>query len=206
MIFQRAPQAKAKLGNASDAMSAGGDFPLARVCRELRPRLLCIALRVTRSLPEAEDAVQDALTVAWRTRECYTPARGTLYAWLAGIVRHKGIDRVRGSAITKRFLRRAESELAADRYDGPDSLEFFAAEESKSTVRNAMLALSPPEQAVIALSFFDGRSHGEIVAALQLPLGTVKARIRRALQKLRAELRRPAVSRVAASPNRRRAG
>ena len=166
--------------------------------RELRARLLRLARAVTGSRVEAEDAVQEAFGIAWRTRDTYSAERGTPYAWLATLVRHRSIDRVRSRACAELGSLRAARWLARERDDVPDGVGACAAEEARAAVRAALNSLVEKDRQVIALSFFEALSHADIAAALDLPVGTVKARIRRGLIKLRDILK--ASQRLGAKP------
>lgn len=118
----------------------------------------------------AEDAVQEAFTRIWRKARQFDPDRGAPAAWLLTIARNaaRNIARVRVPAPTD-----AAPQTPTDDHSGAVADRF--------AVERALAALGPSEQEVIQLAFFDDLSHTQIAARLGLPLGTVKARIRRAL-------------------------
>lgn len=146
-----------------------------------------IALRITRSQADAEEAAMDAYLQVWRDAAAYRPELGSPLGWLLTIVRSRALDRLRRRD-------RAESHpepdtLAADCQgadDGPD--ELLHASDRNGVLQQALSALPALQRQLVALAFLRDLSHGEIAELTALPLGTVKSHLRRALQRLRHDL------------------
>jgi RNA polymerase sigma-70 factor (ECF subfamily) len=146
-----------------------------------------LAIRILRDQGEAEDIVQDVFAQAWRQASRYDPARATVLGWLLNLARSRSIDRLRA--------RRARPEPTADDTalrDLPDSLvpadEQLAWAGQASQLRLAIDSLTVLQRTAIELAFYEGLTHAEVAERLELPLGTVKTRIRQGLLTLRDRL------------------
>jgi RNA polymerase sigma-70 factor, ECF subfamily len=131
----------------------------------------------------AEDLAQDAMVNIWRRAGSFDPNKAKASTWIFVIARNAWIDR----------LRREKVELAYRAFvdqpeeSGDESPEDAAVRaQSEERISAALLALSEEQRQVVQLSFFEDRPHSEIAERLDLPLGTVKSRLRLALMKLRA--------------------
>lgn len=145
-------------------------------------------LRILRSRAEAEEVLQEAFWQVWTRATDYRPELGSPFCWVITIARRKAIDRLRANA---RHLQRIEEARRArheDDFAAPAGAESAATGESREAVRTALQKLNPDERRAIALAFFDGLTHEEIARALDTPVGTVKARIRRGMLKLKPML------------------
>jgi RNA polymerase sigma-70 factor (ECF subfamily) len=134
----------------------------------------------------AEEAVQEGFSSIWAARATYRPERPTAAAWILTVVRNRAIDAARRDAAD--LTRSVGDELL----DGHPSLHDVA-EEALARVAAAELhallgGLPDVQREVIVLAFYGQLSQTEIAHQLDLPLGTIKARIRRGLYALRAEL------------------
>lgn len=169
-------------GMARDEQAALGDLYDATVSR-----VYGLALRVTRSPSAAEDVVAEVYHQAWRDARRFDPERGAVLTWLLTICRSRAIDNLR---------RRDEAEshpepetLAAmepaDTADPPGLLSVY---ETNTALHAALAALSAVQRQMIALAYFRGLSHQEIADHCDMPLGTVKTHLRKALERLKAVL------------------
>lgn len=148
------------------------------------------ALRIVRDPTEAQDIVHDAFVTLWEKASTFETDRGSAFSWVITLVRNRAIDRVR--------MRRRRAELLADSVpsdlgygeaSGAPSVEDAAAMgDDAQAVRAAVATLPPEQQRALELAFFGGLTQEEIARKLSEPLGTVKARIRRGLLKLRDSL------------------
>ncbi len=135
-----------------------------------------LVLRVVGSVPEAEELTQEVFLKLWELAASFDPARGSFPAWLAVIARRTAIDRTR----SKNFrARKNEVPLEENEPAG------YAGAVTASGALQALEALSPEQQRLIEWSYLDGLSHSKIAALLGAPLGTVKTRLRQAIQELR---------------------
>ena len=151
--------------------------------------MFSLVVRIVRCHAEAEDILQDAFVIIWTRAAGYRSELGSPFVWVAAIVRHKAIDRIR-STTRQRELIEADLRLSGEETDVPTAASALAATESSRLVRSALGKLGDGEVRAIELAFFGGRTHGEIALDLGIPVGTVKARIRRGLLKLRPALTR----------------
>jgi RNA polymerase sigma-70 factor (ECF subfamily) len=142
-----------------------------------------LAYRICGTRAVAEDVVQEAFLALWRRLDRYDAARGEVRGWLLGIVHNGAIDKLRQSRLHER--RRASSDGLEDRLQAPERTELQVEQrEQASEVQAALRALPPEQRLVIELSYFEGLTHTEIAARLELPVGTIKGRMRLALAKL----------------------
>jgi RNA polymerase sigma-70 factor (ECF subfamily) len=145
------------------------------------------ALRVLRDPAEAQDVVHDAFVTLWEKADTFEANRGSAFSWAVTLVRNRAIDRVR--------MRRRRAELLAESspsdlgYAEPPTSAFggetAALDDEARAIRAAVATLPLEQKRALELAFFSGLTQEEIARKLSEPLGTVKARIRRGLIKLR---------------------
>ena len=146
-----------------------------------------LAYRMTGRRAAAEDVVQEAFLSLWRSGARYDRARGSVRTWVLGIVHNRAIDALRRSVVHDR--RRASDEGIEERFEARDRTDVEVARlDEAQEVRHALETLPPEQCRVIELAYFGGFTHTEIAEMRELPIGTVKGRMRLGLQKLRAEL------------------
>lgn len=150
-------------------------------------RLLGIAFAVLHSREDAEDTLQEVMAQVWRKAAFFDPSRGSVTTWLTTMIRNRSIDRLRlrqrQSRLAEAYQAYAEDVGDQGLVDGKADHELQLRDECV-TVRHAILQLGPDQQQAIQLAFFEGLTQQEIAQRLETPLGTIKARIRRGLQKL----------------------
>jgi RNA polymerase sigma-70 factor (ECF subfamily) len=137
----------------------------------------------------AEDFVQEAFVAVWRHAGSYSPQQGSVHSWLFSIQRHCVIDYMR--SLRRRSSLTSASWDEVEQYEPAapfDVWEEIWRSEQKAQIQTALNKLSPEQWLVIQLAFFQGWSYPEIAKMCELPLGTVKGRIRRGLFLLRQEL------------------
>jgi len=154
----------------------------ATLFRHFAPRLKAFGMRQGADAAAAEELVQETMLSVWRKAGTFDRQRATANTWVFTIVRNKRIDL---------FRRENRPEVTLD--DVPDAVsDEEGADRSVEVVqvggavRNALATLSPEQLEVVHKAFYEDKSHSEIAAELNLPLGTVKSRIRLALTRLRA--------------------
>jgi RNA polymerase sigma-70 factor, ECF subfamily len=142
-----------------------------------------LAYRIMGEKQEAEDVVQEAFIKVWRSAGGYRVGRGSVRTWILSIVHNRGIDQIRSHARRGRIKEKVEASTPQS-----EPSEAFA-ETWKNTqqeqVREALNTLPPEQLKILELAYFSGHTHVEIAQRLDLPLGTVKGRMRLGLQKLR---------------------
>jgi RNA polymerase sigma-70 factor, ECF subfamily len=136
----------------------------------------------------AEDVVQEAFLSIWRSGARYERARGSVRTWVLGIVHHRAIDQLRRSSVHDK--RRASDEGIEERLESGERTDVeVARRDEAAAIRSAMEALPSEQSHVIELAYFGGFTHTEIAEILEMPVGTVKGRMRLGLAKLRDRLR-----------------
>jgi RNA polymerase sigma-70 factor (ECF subfamily) len=147
-----------------------------------------LLVRITHDKLAAEDLLQELFLRLWNRAREFDSGKGSLNVWIMSIARNMAIDHVR-SAQT-RFSSRLRS---IDHVDALYVAHNPSAPESRihdvRTIRGAFAALSADEKRVMELAYFEGFSQSEIAERLAQPLGTVKSRMRSALERLRAAVR-----------------
>ena len=164
--------------------------------RLARP-VFSLVVRVLRSRAEAEEVLQEAFWQVWERAPDFRVELGSPFSWIVTIARRKAIDRLRANSRHTRRIEEAQGLRNDDDFVTPvalESLESLAADERGEAVRAALAKLNPAERRAIALAFFDGLTHAEIALALRAPVGTIKARIRRGMLKLKPALARVRVA------------
>jgi RNA polymerase sigma-70 factor (ECF subfamily) len=146
-----------------------------------------LAYRMVGNRPAAEDVVQEAFLSIWRSRARYEAARGSVRSWILGIVHHRTIDSLRRNLVHDR--RRSSAEGIEERHEAPERTDVEVARRDEARSVRAALETLPGEQTrVIELAYFGGFTHSQIAEMLNMPIGTVKGRMRLGLDKLRREL------------------
>lgn len=148
-----------------------------------------LAYRVLGNPESAEEAVQEGFLALWRRAETYHPDRGAVRTWLLTVVRNRAIDQLRRTATAHGGMAPPASvdDVIAV---APDDPEAEAVRMIEGRVVRAALAELPGEQReVVELAYFAGLSYPEVAARTGVPLGTVKSRMRLALERLRGILR-----------------
>ncbi len=148
--------------------------------------LFSTAYRVLNDQEAAEDVLQDVFVQIWEKAPTYDPSRGKPLTWAVTMTRNKSIDRLRSAQRRYRLHDEVERETeimeqTPDR-SSPDAVD--TSEHSK-IVHSAVMQLSKEQRQAIELAFFSGLTQAEIAEKLNEPLGTVKARIRRGMMRLK---------------------
>ena len=159
-------------------MAAGDDQALLEVYDRYSRLVYTLAFHVLRDVHAAEDISQEIFLQLWRDPAAYNPQRGRLGAWITVIVRHRAIDQLRRQQKESQL---PDGVLAIDRPGGPQ----FDRLPDIRKLRSVFNRLPTSQREVLELAYFGGLTHSEIVARTGEPLGTVKSRIRLALQNLR---------------------
>lgn len=182
-------QAAAEHVRLAAAMARGDKAALARLYDLLGRPLYSLALRVTGDTAEAQDVVQDVFLQLWNKAADYQPTRGSYFSWAATLTRNRALDRVRMRKRRGEIIRDSANDIQPAR-DGDelDSGDLLWLREKAGAVRTALATLPDEQRAAIELAFFTGLTQLEIAERLREPLGTVKARIRRGLLRLRESL------------------
>jgi RNA polymerase sigma-70 factor, ECF subfamily len=149
-----------------------------------------IAMRITGESGAAEDVVQEAFLGAWRNAARYVPGRGSVRTWLLAIVHHRAIDSLRRRRATTELPEADDAGHTPAALALPDIWGDVAANLDRASIQQAMASIPVRQREAIELGYFAGLTQVEIAARLDLPLGTVKSRMRLGLLALRMEFTR----------------
>lgn len=162
-------------------IAAGDRAALQSLYKAQSVRLFGVAMAILRDRDAAADAVQDGFVNIARRATQFDPALGAAEAWTGAVIRHAALDiaRRRGREVPTDDATLGDTPVEATQLDA------IAAGEEGARLRSCLEQLPEKNRKGILLAFVDGLSHPQIAARLELPLGTVKAWIRRGLLTLR---------------------
>jgi len=167
---------------------AGGDRDaLAELYDRLSRPLYSTARHILNDASEAQDVVHDVFLALWQSAASFDAARGAVFSWAVALTRNRSIDRLRTRTNRARLLGGSiPDDLGYDSEAGAPGIHDWAElGERADAVRTAVDALPPEQRRALELAFFSGLTQKEIAERLNEPIGTIKARIRRGLLKLR---------------------
>jgi RNA polymerase sigma-70 factor, ECF subfamily len=154
--------------------------------------LLGITVRMLRDRSWAEEVVQEVYVSVWHTAPNYSPHKAQPMTWLMAVARNKALDALRSSRADREHCVRPTSRDDDDEDDLQDSVDACAGpleqlEQAAEThqLRFCLQCLEPPQRQAIALAFYDGLTHAELALHMNQPLGTVKAWVRRGLDRIK---------------------
>lgn len=166
---------------------AGGDrAALALLYGRYAGTLLGVAIRIIGRRGEAEDLVQDVFLEVWRKADGWRAERGSVRTWLLLRLRSRALDRLRSPRLARGISLETSLPDYAEQTVAPDDPALAA---DRMRIRRAVAALPADHREVLTLAAFEGRSATEIARRLDLPIGTVKSRIRAARKGLQATVR-----------------
>lgn len=162
---------------------------LAQLYDQIARPLFSMAVHILGDSREAEEVIQDVFVQIWNRAGTFDGELGAPFSWTVGITRNRCIDYLRARQRRSRLIDEAilETEVHSSKGE-PDGREGLSVEEL-ATVRASVNELPADQKRAIELAFFGGMSHAEIADLLGEPLGTVKARIRRGMLRLKESLK-----------------
>jgi RNA polymerase sigma-70 factor (ECF subfamily) len=167
------------------AAAADGDrLALAALYDRYAPLLLALANRLLRHQREAEDLLHDVFLEVWRQAADYDPSRGSVRAWLVMRLRSRALDRLKSVRHTRVVSLESTSLPEEPQANAPE--QTFG--HDQAMVRDALQALPADQRVVLEMAYFEGLSLSEIATKLDVPIGTIKSRLARALTRLRDTL------------------
>jgi RNA polymerase sigma-70 factor (ECF subfamily) len=176
-------------------MQAGEERALGAFYDRWFPVVNCLVTRIVKSPDDVEDVVEETFWQAWRQSSRFDPDRGSVQTWLMTIARSRSLDRVRAiKRLRQDFLEAPAFDEAAN--SAADSIVATPSDpsldvehrERKSLVLAALKELPGEQREALELGYFGGLSQTEIAERTGQPLGTIKTRMRLAMQKLKARL------------------
>lgn len=145
--------------------------------------LFGLILRIVRDRSEAEEVLQEVFVLVWTKARSYNVALGSPAAWLVRIARNRAIDRLRSNTVRQRAVESAPMPEAAESPERRASVS-----EQQRAVARALESLPQDQRVLIEQAYFLGLTQSELADRFQLPLGTVKTRIRTGMMALRQRL------------------
>ncbi|HEX5848397.1 MAG TPA: sigma-70 family RNA polymerase sigma factor [Rubrobacter sp.] len=142
-----------------------------------------LAYRMMGEKQEAEDVVREAFIKVWRSAGGYRVGRGSVRTWILSIIRNRGIDQIRSHGRRGRMQDKVEA--SAPRSEPSEAFAETWKNAQQEQVREALNTIPREQLKILELAYFSGYTHAEIAERLELPLGTVKGRMRLGLQNLR---------------------
>ena len=150
-----------------------------------------LAYRMCGQRALAEDVIQEGFLALWRSGARYDRNRGSVRTWILGIVHNRAIDALRRRAVRERGL--VSDDGLGERVAAPERTDLEVARRDEAReIRDALGALPEEQSRVIELAYFGGLTHVEIASMLDIPIGTIKGRMRLGLAKMRMALGDPA--------------
>lgn len=154
----------------------------AALFRQFAPRVKAFLMKSGADAALAEECAQDVMATLWQKSHLFDPARASVATWVFTIARNRRIDALRKS-------RRPEPEdLPWGPEPEPDQAEVYEAQQDTDRLGAALAQLPAKQRALIERAYYGDLSHSEIATETGLPLGTIKSRIRLALEKLRQQM------------------
>jgi RNA polymerase sigma-70 factor, ECF subfamily len=177
------------------ALAEGAVWAMDLLYQRYSGLLYSLAYRIVADLRVAEDLLQEVFLAVWQHAPTYAPQSGSVSSWMTSIMRYRAIDHLR-----KMYRHHTSKEVSWEVGEqdqataSPDVWDEAWRAEQGALVRECLMRLLPEQRVVIELAYFEGRTQKEIASACQVPLGTVKARMRLALRHLRRELEKRGMS------------
>ncbi|WP_236638544.1 sigma-70 family RNA polymerase sigma factor [Mangrovicoccus ximenensis] len=157
----------------------------AELFRHFAPRVKGMLMKSGSDPATAEECAQEVMATVWNKAAMFDPSRASLAAWIYAIARNRRID------MARRAARPDPEELPWGPEAEPDQADALAFQQESRALAAAVKRLPEKQRALVERAYFSEMTHGEIADLTGLPLGTIKSRIRLALDRLRREITRP---------------
>jgi RNA polymerase sigma-70 factor (ECF subfamily) len=162
-----------------NAIAGGAVWAMDSLYQRYSRILYSLAYRMVSDHQVSEDLLQEAFLAVWRHATTYSPQTGTARSWLISILHHRAIDYLRRVRRRSNIQEAPLEELELNESIAhPDAWDAAWQAVKSSHVRAALMKIPPEQRLVIELAYFQGWTHSEIAEGTQIPLGTIKARMR----------------------------
>ena len=151
----------------------------AEVFRHFAPRVKAFLMKSGADEALAEECMQDVMATLWNKAHLYDPSRAAVSTWIFTIARNRKID------LLRRYARPEPEDLPWGPDESPDQADVMALQQETTKLAEAIRTLPEKQRHLIEKAYFGDLTHSEIAAETGLPLGTIKSRIRLALERLR---------------------
>ena len=180
-----------------NAIAEGAEWAMEPLYERYNRVLYSLAYRMVADHQVAEDLLQEAFLSVWRRASSYSPQSGAVRSWLISIVHHRTIDYLRAVRRRAGLKEITWEEVEQDeRTAFPDVWEEALRSVQSAQLRAALRNIPSEQRMVIELAYFQGWTHSEIAEGCEIPLGTVKARMRLGLSHLRLQLAQMGVDEI----------
>ena len=181
------------LGNLLARVALGNHAAFKQLYDSTVRCLLAIIVRLLRDPAWAEEVMQEVYVAVWNSASSYSSVKAQPMTWLMTIARNKAMDALRSTASDREYIVRPRISDEENENSGtPDVadergglLERLLQAIDAERLRGCLQRLEPAQRQAIALAFYDGLTHSELAAHMRQPLGTVKAWVRRGLERLK---------------------
>jgi RNA polymerase sigma-70 factor (ECF subfamily) len=167
------------------SVADGDQAAFSELYDRMQPRVLGLAIRILRDAGHAEEVTQEVFLDVWQGARTYDPAKGSAAGWILRKTHSRSVDRVRSAQARK--VREARIGLRDLLEPADDISETISLRIDSKRIERALGALPEAQRQAIALAHLGGYSHSEVSEILQIPVGTVKTRIRAGIGRLREE-------------------
>lgn len=149
--------------------------------------LFSLVLSIVKRREEAEDVLQELFTKIWEKAHTYNEKQGSVYSWVVTMSRNKAIDRIRSRRYKSAMKEATDNESPYDHIESEvqNPLDQTILNERAGYVQEALNSIPKEQRQVIMVAYFQGMTQSEISVELDLPLGTVKSRMRDGMMKLK---------------------
>ena len=172
-----------------DAIAGGAVWAMESLYQRYSRLLYSLAYRMVADHQIAEDLIQESFLSIWRRARSYSPQAGAARSWLISIVHHRTIDYLRTVRRRSAFKEVPMDNTEVDEQTAfPDVWDEAWRSVQSEQIRTALMQIPMEQRMVIELAYFQGWTHSEIAQGCQIPLGTVKARMRLGLQHMKRAL------------------
>jgi RNA polymerase sigma-70 factor (ECF subfamily) len=178
-----APEVAASLDLLVQRVAYGDNDAFERLYDRVSSKVFGVIRRVLRDPAQSEEVAQEVLVEVWRTATRFEPGRGSASTWIMTMAHRRAVDRVRSAqSATDREIRVAHREAHRDYDEVAEQVETRLEQEQ---VRRCLGSLTELQHESVTLAYYGGNSYREVADLLDVPLGTVKTRLRDGLIRLR---------------------
>lgn len=167
------------VGHIARIRDAQDQTAFVELFRHFAPRVKAFLMKSGASESLAEECTQEVMTTLWRKAHMFDPSRASVATWIFTIARNRKID------ILRKQRRPEPEDLTWGPSEEPDQEDVMALQQESERLGEAIAGLPEKQRELIEKAYFGDLSHSEIAAETGLPLGTIKSRIRLALERLR---------------------
>ncbi|WP_210505565.1 ECF RNA polymerase sigma factor SigK [Naasia sp. SYSU D00057] len=169
-----------------ERIASGDQQAFAELYDLLSSRVLGLAIRLIRDRAQAEEVVQEVFLEVWQTARRFDARRGTALTWVLTMAHRRTVDRIRSAQASRDRETRQGIRDFRPEYDSVSETVEVRLEHER--VRRALDRLTALQREAVLLAYYGGYTSGEVAEMLQVPVGTVKTRMRDGLIRLRDEL------------------